>query len=925
MRFSEYLAAEAVPEWHRKYINYEALLKALNEIPRVHGSHLSMNLSALMGKHRHRRRPSNVSAQSIGSSAGHMPGLIPAGHNLRGGRHDQARTSIALSVHTPTEANFPGYMGSRRPSAVSAQVTRGMPNRVSFQEPAPSNPGEGLHTPPNFHSRRRSSINPPPMAANTWRPEPGDSDPTLRQSPLNPQLLHPSPQIPERQLYSSAPDVRLEGYEGQAPFDPFTIHQQLERRGPEERSFFTLFEKELQKVSDFYNELETKLQTRFSKLNEQCEHHQQMRRNLNRRSSLRAEVAKPVQKFVTGLLPGRLGGSKSTPSQSARTYRDVGGPKTPRPSLADSPSGGWSNRRDSMDPSQLLDFKYRSSKSKLKKATLELYRGIELAQNYRILNYTGFIKLLQKYERFGTWTDGVQFYLFTVENHQFIRSASLDTMYKDVENLYITNFAGGSRKKGLRKLHIPDSRFSIFSGVYLVNALLILIGLDMYIWGRNRINYKFIYGFNPRDNLSNIEYLEIPLFLFFLTTLFMCITITNPFYPTISSYLFPGILILLTIFIFVLPLKLFHFSARLWFMNNVRRLLLTPLLTVKFKDFFLADQLNSLTYSIGAMHLAGCAYAEHWDNLSTKCNVSHTWVYPAVTMMPSMWRCLQCLRRGFLAGNPKRNFSNALKYFLAALVHWLAALYRIHPSRATQVSWLVIAFTSTTYSYIWDVFMDWSMFEMENGRPRLRKERKYSWTWAYWFAIFTNFILRYGWVSSLTPTYFFLPDRNHYDLVAFITAFTDVYRRFQWNIFRMENEHVNNCGQFRATKDIPLPYDLPPNHQRDPGLDTQDSDLSGYTDYVNVFHTRPNTPNGDKSGSPNVNWTMAPMLVENDSISPIKEAKDGEVRDYHEWATDEIHHRPESPADSFTETVGGPSPKLIAKRPNSVVIIVPEK
>ncbi|RKP38431.1 EXS family-domain-containing protein, partial [Dimargaris cristalligena] len=360
---------------------------------------------------------------------------------------------------------------------------------------------------------------------------------------------------------------------------------------------------------------------------------------------------------------------------------------------------------------------YRSSKSKLKKATLELYRGIELAQNYRILNYTGFIKLLQKYERFGTWTDGVQFYLFTVENHQFIRSASLDTMYKDVENLYITNFAGGSRKKGLRKLHIPDSRFSLF-----------------------------------------------------------------------------------------------HFSARLWFMNNVRRLLLTPLLTVKFKDFFLADQLNSLTYSIGAMHLAGCAYAEHWDNLSTKCNVSHTWVYPAVTMMPSMWRCLQCLRRGFLAGNPKRNFSNALKYFLAALVHWLAALYRIHPSRATQVSWLVIAFTSTTYSYIWDVFMDWSMFEMENGRPRLRKERKYSWTWAYWFAIFTNFILRYGWVSSLTPTYFFLPDRNHYDLVAFITAFTDVYRRFQWNIFRMENEHVNNCGQFRATKDIPLPYDLPPNH-----------------------------------------------------------------------------------------------------------------
>ncbi|VDM73868.1 unnamed protein product, partial [Strongylus vulgaris] len=26
--------------------------------------------------------------------------------------------------------------------------------------------------------------------------------------------------------------------------------------------------------------------------------------------------------------------------------------------------------------------------------------------------------------------------------------------------------------------------------------------------------------------------------------------------------------------------------------------------------------------------------------------------------------------------------------------------------------------------------------------------------------------------------------------------------RFVWNYFRLENEHVNNCGQFRAVRDI---------------------------------------------------------------------------------------------------------------------------
>lgn len=29
-----------------------------------------------------------------------------------------------------------------------------------------------------------------------------------------------------------------------------------------------------------------------------------------------------------------------------------------------------------------------------------------------------------------------------------------------------------------------------------------------------------------------------------------------------------------------------------------------------------------------------------------------------------------------------------------------------------------------------------------------------------------------------------------------------------WNFFRLENEHLNNCGRFRAIKDIPLPFHI---------------------------------------------------------------------------------------------------------------------
>jgi DNA recombination-dependent growth factor C len=31
-----------------------------------------------------------------------------------------------------------------------------------------------------------------------------------------------------------------------------------------------------------------------------------------------------------------------------------------------------------------------------------------------------------------------------------------------------------------------------------------------------------------------------------------------------------------------------------------------------------------------------------------------------------------------------------------------------------------------------------------------------------------------------------------------------IYRRFVWNFFRLENEHLNNCGKFRAVRDISI-------------------------------------------------------------------------------------------------------------------------
>ena len=47
------------------------------------------------------------------------------------------------------------------------------------------------------------------------------------------------------------------------------------------------------------------------------------------------------------------------------------------------------------------------------------------------------------------------------------------------------------------------------------------------------------------------------------------------------------------------------------------------------------------------------------------------------------------------------------------------------------------------------------------------------------------------------------------DILGTVLAIMEVIRRFIWNFFRLENEHLNNAGQFRAVRDIAVvPLDL---------------------------------------------------------------------------------------------------------------------
>lgn len=71
--------------------------------------------------------------------------------------------------------------------------------------------------------------------------------------------------------------------------------------------------------------------------------------------------------------------------------------------------------------------------------------------------------------------------------------------------------------------------------------------------------------------------------------------------------------------------------------------------------------------------------------------------------------------------------------------------------------------------------------------------------WFYYLSIVEDLILRFGWTLSMSLIEMGYVDS---DLIFSILAPLEIFRRFIWNYFRLENEHLNNCGNFRAVRDI---------------------------------------------------------------------------------------------------------------------------
>lgn len=488
----------------------------------------------------------------------------------------------------------------------------------------------------------------------------------------------------------------------------------------------------------------------------------------------------------------------------------------------------------------------------LKLAFSEFYLSLILLQNYQNLNFTGFRKILKKHDKLLSVDSGIHYRQEHVATSHINTNKDIDHLISETETTVTTELEGGDRQKAMKRLRVPPlgeqqspwttfkvglfsgsfivlflavvlsaifhegSRenlkiaFRLYRGPLLVIQFLFLMGVNVYGWRSSGVNHVLIFELDPRNHLSEQHLMELAAIFGVIWTLSL---LSFLYSASLSVPPFVNPLALAVIMaVFVLnPIKVFRHEARFWALRVMGRIIAAPFFHVGFADFWLADQLNSLVAALLDFQFLICFYITNGDWLNaeetSECMEKDWVIRPIVSCLPAWFRFAQCVRRYRDTKEAFPHLVNAGKYSSTFLVVLFATLRSVYSDDYEDLLdnpylylWVLASIVSSCYAYTWDIKMDWGLFDKSAGENKfLREETVYSSTSFYYFAIVEDLILRFAWAYS-----YVLIEANYIsgDLMTSINSPLEVFRRFVWNFFRLENEHLNNCGKFRAVRDI---------------------------------------------------------------------------------------------------------------------------
>ncbi|KAI5088200.1 xenotropic and polytropic retrovirus receptor 1, partial [Silurus meridionalis] len=504
----------------------------------------------------------------------------------------------------------------------------------------------------------------------------------------------------------------------------------------------------------------------------------------------------------------------------------------------------------------------KSELRKLKKAVGEFYLSLAFLQSYQELNYQGFYKITKKYdakipsERGQQWrTKRLDASLLYTE-----RSSCQEMMFR--LETFLLQLEGGNEERALRRLELPlrtveetaghwitfrigvlcgliialitfiavkasnelhqehlKPLLQLYRGSFLLIEFLSLMGLTMHCWRRSGINHILIFELDLRRHLSPHRVLEVAGYL----ALCCCVSVLawlHPSFMLIPQQLHPLLFNSFLLLLLFNPTSTCHSWSRRWFLVEMWKVLTAPLWPVGFADCWLADQLNSLSPLILSVWDLLCFYTFqiNWADLQDSSSLvkeNVDWkkqskvVVCLIQCFPPWLRFAQCLRLFWDSGNTA-HLLNAGKYSTVFLMVVFAGLYNAAREKADLAveegmnvylsMWATFTCISVIVTVSWDLRMDWGLLQ---GNGLLKEELLISREVYYYAAMLADVLLRISWAINILLAQ--MKDSAAAVTASAILAPLEVLRRSIWNFFRLENEHLKNCGQCRAVRDFDLP------------------------------------------------------------------------------------------------------------------------
>ncbi|KAL9246231.1 hypothetical protein vseg_019793 [Gypsophila vaccaria] len=497
--------------------------------------------------------------------------------------------------------------------------------------------------------------------------------------------------------------------------------------------------------------------------------------------------------------------------------------------------------------------KLHHAEKMIRGAFIELYKGLSYLKTYRNLNMLAFVKILKKFDKV-TSKEVLPNYIRVVESSYFNTSDKAIRLSNEVEQLFVKHFAEDDRRKAMKYLN-PNQRkeshavtffIGLFTGcfiallagyvimahimgmytkqssdtvymetVYPVLSMFSLLflhfflyGCNIFMWKKARINYSFIFELAPTKELKFREVFLIctASMTAIVGVLFIHLFLVTKGYSESLVQTIPGCLLLFFILLLVCPLNIAYKSSRYRFLEAIRNIIFSPLYKVVMLDFFMADQLCSQVPLLRNLEYVACYYITGSYKTQDFGYCLRTTHYRdlayAVSFLPYYWRAMQCARRWFDEGEVN-HLVNLGKYVSAMLAAGAKLAYE--KEKSTGYLCLVVALSSaaTVYQLYWDYVKDWGLLQFNSKNPWLRNELMLHKNIYYYFSMVLNLVLRLAWLQTVLHPSFGNVD---YRVMGLFLAALEVIRRGQWNFYRLENEHLNNAGKFRAVKQVPLPF-----------------------------------------------------------------------------------------------------------------------